>query len=306
MRMQSSFSRNLFTSSPHLTPIQLPSPNETHLWYVKPDEVKSQALLEKYMEILSPAEKENVLRMAGDEHQKTALLSRALARTTIARYQISSAVDPRFLKFRKNNYGKPEVEWQHSDHWQSPPLHFNMSHTNSLVACGVTGGSPIGIDVEEKLRAVRNNVLSLARRYLSGPEFEFLSSIKHSEAQHQEFIKLWTMKEAYVKALGVGFSGSPFKTFTLRFRRSSERSSLLSLNSDYRALETALDQQEDLQKMMGYWQFALIELDGSHYAAICTKKGEGSKSMKVWKTIPFQEDVCVSGTDAVVEVNDLV
>ncbi|CAH9143107.1 unnamed protein product [Cuscuta epithymum] len=305
MRMQSSFCRKLFTF-PHLTPIQLPSPNETHLWYVKPNEVKSEALLEKYVEILSPTEKENVLRMAGDEHKKTALLSRTLVRTTIARYQISSHVDPRSLKFRKNNYGKPEVEWQHSDHWLSPPLHFNMSHTNSLVACGVTGGSPIGIDVEEKQRAVKNNILSLARRYLSGPEFEFLSSINDSEAQHQEFIKLWTMKEAYVKALGVGFSGSPFKTFTLRFRPSSERSSLVNLNSDYKALETAVDQQDHPKKIMSCWQFALIELDGSHYAAICTKKGEVSQSMKVWKTIPFQEDVCVSGTDAVIEVNDLI
>ncbi|KAL3825754.1 hypothetical protein ACJIZ3_021783 [Penstemon smallii] len=79
------FDRKFFHSSPSLTPIQLPSPRETHLWYVKPSEVKSESLLNQYLDILSPCEKENVLRMRGDELRKSALLARTLVRTTIAR-----------------------------------------------------------------------------------------------------------------------------------------------------------------------------------------------------------------------------
>nr|GMD86800.1 4'-phosphopantetheinyl transferase HetI [Ipomoea batatas] len=232
MRMQCTFYRKLFTCSPSLTPVQLPSPKETHLWYVKSNEVKSEALLKQYMEILSASEKENVLRLHGDEHRKAALLARALVRTTVARYQINSHVDPRSLKFRKNIHGKPEVEWQHSDHWVPPPLHFNISHTTSLIACGVTVDSPIGIDVEENRRTVKNNILNLARRYFSEHEYKVLCSIGDSQVQHQEFIKLWTLKEAYVKALGIGFSGAPFNTFTIRFKNSVGGSSHLSLNSD--------------------------------------------------------------------------
>ncbi|RAL44967.1 hypothetical protein DM860_003726 [Cuscuta australis] len=314
MGMQCSFRRKMFTSSSHLTPIKLPSPKEAHFWYVKPNEVKSEALLKQYMEILSPTEKEKVLHLGGDEHKKTALVARALVRTTIARYQIDSHVDPSSLKFRKNIHGKPEVEWQHIDHWESPPLHFNISHTNSLVACGVTADSPIGIDVEEKQRTVTNNILNLARRYFSQHEYEFLNSIIDSQLRHQEFIKLWTLKEAYVKALGVGFSGAPFKTFSVRFENSAKGSPHPSLNSGYKAFDITVDDYRDnRQKIPSNWQLALIELDGSHYAAICTKKdcpkttGEVSDSMKmkVWKTVPFLEDVCVSGTDAVAEVNGL-
>lgn len=58
---------------------------ETHLWYVKPDEVKSESLLKRYFEILSPDEKENVMRVREEELRKNALLARALVRTTIAR-----------------------------------------------------------------------------------------------------------------------------------------------------------------------------------------------------------------------------
>lgn len=58
---------------------------ETHFWYILPDEVKSATLLNQYLDILSPCEKENVLRMHGDHLKKSALLARALVRTTIAR-----------------------------------------------------------------------------------------------------------------------------------------------------------------------------------------------------------------------------
>ena len=58
---------------------------ETHLWYVIPNEVKSEQLLNKYLEFLPKSEKEHVFSMRGDELQKGALLARAFVRTTIAR-----------------------------------------------------------------------------------------------------------------------------------------------------------------------------------------------------------------------------
>ncbi|KAL8510281.1 hypothetical protein ACS0TY_017185 [Phlomoides rotata] len=120
--------------------MQTPKARETHLWYVKPSEVNCESLLKQYVDILSPCERENVLRMQGEELRKGALLARALVRTTIARYQTNSHIDPRSLKF----IGKK------NDDWDPPPLHFNISHTSSLVASGVTINSQIGIDVEGK------------------------------------------------------------------------------------------------------------------------------------------------------------
>lgn len=80
------FQGNFSFSSSALVPVQLPSRMETHFWYILPDEVKSATLLNQYLDILSPCEKENVLRMHGDNLKKSALLARALVRTTIARY----------------------------------------------------------------------------------------------------------------------------------------------------------------------------------------------------------------------------
>lgn len=58
---------------------------ETHFWYVLPSEVKSESLLDQYLELLSPCEKQNILSLREGELRKGALLARVLVRTTIAR-----------------------------------------------------------------------------------------------------------------------------------------------------------------------------------------------------------------------------
>ncbi|XP_017254516.1 uncharacterized protein LOC108224409 isoform X2 [Daucus carota subsp. sativus] len=283
MRMQC-LDTKFFTSSTSLAPIQLPSRMETHLWYVIPNEVKSEQLLNKYLEFLPKSEKERVFSMRGDELQKGALLARALVRTTIARYQ-TNQVSPRSLKFRKNIHGKPEVDWQQIEDWHPQQLHFNISHTESLVACGVT---------------------------THNPEVQLLSSISDPEIQRQEFIKLWTLKEAYVKALGRGFSGSPFKTFTIRSVAASKEGIHLSESSSSENSDIVVESLEDSANHTGDWRFALLELAGSHYAAICSKKYCADKykshpmKMSVWRTIPLVEDEYVSGTDSVIAVGGLM
>ncbi|KAL6335335.1 hypothetical protein AAG906_029578 [Vitis piasezkii] len=308
------FQRNFSFSSSALVPVQLPSRMETHFWYILPDEVKSATLLNQYLDILSPCEKENVLRMHGDNLKKSALLARALVRTTIARYQINSQVSPTSLKFRKNIYGKPEVDWQNHYDRNPPPLHFNISHTSSLIACGVTLDSPIGIDVEEKQRTTKNNILSFARRYFSPMKWNPYLLFQTLKFSGRNFKIMDTQgEEAYVKALGRGFSAAPFKNFTIRFRAATEGHLHLSGNSNSKASEIIVESSDDPKTLTSNWQFALLELTGSHYAAICKEKdddtveGKGSVPMKltVRKTIPFVEDQCISGKDALVLVGGL-
>ncbi|XP_028096611.1 uncharacterized protein LOC114296508 [Camellia sinensis] len=121
------------------------------------------------------------------------------------------------------------------------------------------------------------------------------------------------MQEAYVKALGRGFSGAPFRTFTIRCRAAATGGSFhLSQNSNSEASEIVVDSFDDPANLTSNCQFALFELAGSHYAAICKEnnslaEGKGCRPMKltVWKTIPFVEDKCVSGTDAVIRIGGL-
>ncbi|ESW16383.1 hypothetical protein PHAVU_007G152100 [Phaseolus vulgaris] len=305
--------RNLTTaSSSSLLPVKLPAQREVHFWYVLPDEVKSTNLLNRYLEILSPCEKESILTMREEQIKKRALLARALVRTTLARYHTNCQIDPKSLKFRKNNYGKPELDLQYADDWSLPPLHFNISHTSSLIACGVTVGSAIGIDVEEKQRRLKNDTLAFAQRFFSPCEIEMLTHIVDPELRLQEFIKLWTLKEAYVKALGKGFSASPFKTFTVRLGDHVKGNIHAPPHMISKAHDITVESSDDLQNPSSNWQFGLLELAGSHYAAVCIEQdsidaGNGSIpiDLTLRKTIPYVEDECISATDSAVVIGGL-
>ncbi|GAU25199.1 hypothetical protein TSUD_150980 [Trifolium subterraneum] len=218
--------------------------------------------------------------MRGEELKKSAILSRAL------------------------------VNWQYADDWILPPLHFNISHTSSLIACAVTVGSPIGIDVEEKQRKLKNDILAFARRYFSPHEVEMLAHIVDPELRRLEFIKLWTLKEAYVKALGRGFSASPFNTFTIRLRdhmKGGIHDPPLSKEA-----EISVEPSGDLENLSSNWHFVLLELLGSHYASICIEKDSTSAdkgslpvNLIIRRTIPFVEDECISGIDTVAVIGGL-
>ncbi|CAO2168533.1 unnamed protein product [Urochloa humidicola] len=288
----------LFSSLPPPPPLQLR--REVHVWYLLPDELNDASQLKMYVDLLSPSERKTALSMNGEKLQKGAVLSRALVRTTLSRYT-DCKVDPRSFEFKKNKFGKPEILWRSDDSRMEWPLHFNISHTSSLIACGITMDTPIGIDIEEKKRKTMKNILSLARRYFTPSEVDYLTKILDPDAQQKEFIKLWTLKEAYVKALGRGFSGAPFNKFTI----------ILSANNGIQisvAPKVFKDSDSSCDSLSENWQFSLAELNSSHFMAVCVEddlrssdsgNGRLPLGLKVWKTVPFLEDTLVSGTGAV-------
>ncbi|XP_039157926.1 L-aminoadipate-semialdehyde dehydrogenase-phosphopantetheinyl transferase isoform X3 [Eucalyptus grandis] len=219
---------------------------------------------------------------------------------------INGQVDPRSLKFKKNIHGKPELEWNDNPCQSASRLQFNISHTSSLILCGVTVDSLIGVDLEEKQRKLKNDILAFARRYFTPHEVKFLSSISDPGVQHQYFVKLWTLKESYVKALGRGFSGLPFKMFTIQFGNAEKGDSCISGETNNEG-EIIVKSLEHVNSVSSNWQFALLELAGSHYAAICMEKDEAVEGrvptpmkLTVRKTIPYMRDEFISGPDAVV------
>ncbi len=93
----------------------------------------------------------------------------------------------------KGKLGKPSL----SEH---PNIHYNLSHAEGIAACMVSD-CECGIDCEN-VRDFRPNVM---KRAFSEKEREMVESAPESE-RNLLFFRLWTLKEAYVKALGIGIS----------------------------------------------------------------------------------------------------
>lgn len=90
-----------------------------------------------------------------------------------------------------NRWGKPCLSGR-------PGIHFNLSHCKGLAAC-IIGSSPVGIDAEY-VRAY--NPLA-ARRACTGEE---IHGIETATDPDRQFFRLWSLKECFVKALGMGLA----------------------------------------------------------------------------------------------------
>ena len=107
---------------------------------------------------------------------------------------------PGELRFAYGPQGKPELAaGAHPAGW-----HFNLSHSAHLALLAVTRLAPVGVDVEQ-LRPVSDQG-AIARRFFSPAEHAALLALPPAD-QTAGFFNLWTRKEAWLKATGVGITG---------------------------------------------------------------------------------------------------
>ena len=103
--------------------------------------------------------------------------------------------------FSQNAHGKPHIH-----HLQCKNnLYFNLSHTNGLTVLAIAGMKAIGIDVENVAARDPENCLKIADRFFTPLEIEDITRIR-PEKQLDRFFDFWTLKEAYMKAVGKGLS----------------------------------------------------------------------------------------------------
>lgn len=103
----------------------------------------------------------------------------------------------------RGKHGKPYL----ADY---PDIHFNLSHSAGIAAC-IVSGEPCGIDCE-RVGEYRPGVV---KRAFSDSEKAMLEAAGEMERDIL-FFRLWTLKEAFVKAIGVGVS-YPMDTAVFRF-----------------------------------------------------------------------------------------
>lgn len=116
----------------------------------------------------------------------------ALAQYVLHRHGVSW---PRLKRWEWTERGRPYVP--------GLGLDFNVSHSEHHVACAVARGR-VGVDVER----VRDLGPCFARRMLSAAEQAEFSRCGGLPCD-LDVVRLWTLKEAYLKCLGTGISVSP-------------------------------------------------------------------------------------------------
>ncbi len=160
------------------------------IWLANPD-----ALLraDSCLKVLN-AEDWTALNMIKDpSSRRSAIAGRVLLRIGLSR-TVKHKVAPSAWRFERAAHDKPVVAAG------LPPVNFSVSHVDQLVVAAISPTLDIGIDVECLDQNVNEDVIA---------EFCHLDE-KHSVGglprpqEIREFIRLWTLKEAYTKLTGLG------------------------------------------------------------------------------------------------------
>jgi 4'-phosphopantetheinyl transferase len=167
------------------------------LWWASIDDF--DASFESFESDLRADERGRAARFRVDEARRRFVLGRVLLRRQLG---ATLGVEPADLVFESGRRGKPGLA--------APDLRravgFNLSHSGPIVAL-VIAHTEVGIDVE-RLRRVPD-ADRLARRFFSRAESDSVLGLTGA-ARDRAFLRVWTQKEAYLKATGVGV-GMPLR-----------------------------------------------------------------------------------------------
>lgn len=159
------------------------------LWLADPEAPGYARLAD---ELLAPDERERAERFTHRQAKAVYRGARALVRQTLSRYSETPAADWRFAV---GAHGKPSIAAPPS------PLAFNLSHTRGLACVAVVGAGRVGCDVEDTGR--RGRLEAIARRFFTPAELATYEGLDEA-AKRSRFFDIWTLKEAYTKARGLG------------------------------------------------------------------------------------------------------
>ena len=176
-----------------------PESGQIHVFYTRADQISDPCLLKQYRACLCPAEIQKADRYLKQSDRHLSLVSRALVRYLIAEV---TRQDPESLCFSTNEHGKPFLVG-------FPEIHFNLSHSHGAAVCALCRNAAVGVDVEDM---GRHTDLSIAKRFFSSYETALVSKASGAE-KRKLFFDIWTLKEAYIKAVGKGLS-IPLNSFS--------------------------------------------------------------------------------------------
>jgi 4'-phosphopantetheinyl transferase len=182
------------------------APATVDVW-VAPSSSLAPRDLARMATVLTPEETARGARFARAADRDAFVLTRALVRTRLSLYGPTAPADWRFVT---NEHQCPYVA---ADLAGSPWLSFNVSHADGLVVLAVTRGHRVGVDVENVSRAVLDAV---PERHFAADEVRDLRALPAAD-QPRVFFDYWTLKEAYIKARGMGLA-LPLDQFAFTLR----------------------------------------------------------------------------------------
>mgnify|MGYP001297492377 CR=1 FL=1 len=227
---------NLIPSSDELSL----KPGDVHVWRVSLDQ--DSTYVNTMFRTLSSDERQKAESYCFDEDRNRFVVARGTLRKILGECLNS---DPSRICFAYKQFGKPFVNLAGNQ------IRFNITHSRGLALFAVALGREVGIDLE----FIDKNfpIVKTARRIFSLIKCEELQTLE-PDLQAAAFFQGWTLEEAYLKAIGTGFS-NPGKHYTDREIPAAPDCSFMTARR-----ENSRD-----------WTFANLAVDRNYKAALAVK-----------------------------------
>jgi 4'-phosphopantetheinyl transferase len=240
------------------------------LWYAYPGDLADPAAAQACAALLTEAERARAARFHFDRHRREYLATHALARIALSH---AHPLPPQEWRYAVNAYGKPSP-------LPECGVRFNQSNSVELAVCLVSAPPApyaprpgdanlipeVGVDVEALSRA--EEIVRLAPDVFSPAERRQLDELP-AVARSNRAVSLWTLKEAYMKARGVGLL-MPLRAFSFVF-------------GDAQKVRLEVDPgiDEDPER----WRFTLLN-HASHRIALVVEVAVAG-ALQVWEAHPL-------------------
>ena len=238
-----------------------------YLWLARPNELKTADDLDDG-HVLSNEENARLRAFRFERDRRQYLTTRLLVRNALSHYHPNP---PHAWRFQTNSYGKPALD-------PDCGLRFNLSNSPELVVCLIGRGVELGVDAEPLTRA--SQTASVSSEFLSALEAAQLEALSDEERLSRT-LSLWTLKEAYIKARGLGLS-LPLQGISFAFEAQDEIRMNIhpSLNDD-----------------ASNWRFSLMDLAGHRIALFAKSKSQ--PQLEIWKAQPLVAPIRVRHDETV-------
>jgi len=251
-------------SMPSAAPlISLPA-GDIHLWFCFHGDDGNPALTAEYFSLLTPEDRSRHDRFHFARDQHRYLLTRVLARSVLSRY---APVQAQAWRFAAGPFGRPRIEASLAE--EAHGLDFNLSHTDGLIVMAVARGIDLGVDAENLGCKAAPEV---ADHFFSPSESAALNALPPS-LQAERFFELWTLKESYIKARGMGLQ-IPLDSFSFTL-------------DDPGGIAFAL--ADSLDGTAQRWRFWQLQPTHEHLVSVCAAPGHSSPARIVCREVaPLQ------------------
>jgi 4'-phosphopantetheinyl transferase len=238
-------------------------PGIVDVWYFFYARFSTADLTAAHGALLSPSECQRCARFQFERHRRQFIAARALVRCVLSRY---ARVNPTDWRFNADALGKPCVDFP----VVTPTLHFNLAHTQDLVVCAVSAAhNRVGVDAE-RIDGIAERI-EIAAQFFSDSEVATLRALTSRE-QPQLFFEYWTLKESYLKALGLGLAVE-LNCFSFVFDGDAVHITDERQSPDYSR----------------HWQFASLHASPIHQVAVAVDTGGGEASFRSIHLVPLRE-----------------